>query len=276
VGRYEALYREFDSPLMRRIRREAYGEDVGQHSWVRADDLRRDASRLGLSPTSRVLDLGCGPCGPITFLLSEFACSGTGVELSHAALQAGGARAAELGVRERLTRVQADLDVPLPVQPRRFDAAISLDVVLHLRDRTALFREAARALKGGGRFLLTDAGIRAGPISAEEERQRSLFGPTRFVAPGVNERLLTEAGFTLLVVEDRTASVMQNARGRLAAIEAHREELSSVWPAAEFGKQRAYLETCIELSGRGSLSRVSYLAQVEGRERSRWLSGRSR
>jgi hypothetical protein len=37
---YEATYREFDSPLMRQIRREAYGEDIGQHSWVGAAELR--------------------------------------------------------------------------------------------------------------------------------------------------------------------------------------------------------------------------------------------
>ena len=39
---YESFYREFDSPLMRQIRREAYGEDIGQHSWVGADELRGD------------------------------------------------------------------------------------------------------------------------------------------------------------------------------------------------------------------------------------------
>ena len=47
---YESFYRDFDSPLMREIRREAYGEDIGQHSWVGAAELRCDAMRLGLGP----------------------------------------------------------------------------------------------------------------------------------------------------------------------------------------------------------------------------------
>ena len=54
---YETFYRDFDSPLMSAIRREAYGEDIGQHSWVAAEELRRDILRLRLSPSSRFLDL---------------------------------------------------------------------------------------------------------------------------------------------------------------------------------------------------------------------------
>jgi hypothetical protein len=56
---YEPFYRQFDSPLMRQIRREAYGEDVGQHSWVSAADLREDVLRLELAPASR-FSIWCG------------------------------------------------------------------------------------------------------------------------------------------------------------------------------------------------------------------------
>jgi hypothetical protein len=60
------LYAEFDSPLMSRLRSEAYGEDIGQLSWVTGDDRRRDVARLKLSKEGKVLDLGRGPCGPLT------------------------------------------------------------------------------------------------------------------------------------------------------------------------------------------------------------------
>ena len=86
---YESFYREFDSPLMRQIRCEAYGEDIGQHSWVGADELRGDIDRLKLSPSSRLVDLGCGPCGPLTFVLATVGCPGTGVEVSPSALRVG-------------------------------------------------------------------------------------------------------------------------------------------------------------------------------------------
>src|SRR5258708_29947098 len=102
---YDSFYREFDSPLMRQLRVEAYGEDIGQHSWVGADELRGDIDRLELSRSSRFLDLGCGPCGPLTFILAAVGCPGTGVELSPSALRVGRARAASLGV-EALFSVQ--------------------------------------------------------------------------------------------------------------------------------------------------------------------------
>ncbi len=66
---YESLYWEFDSPLMQQIRGEAYGEDIGQHSWVDADEVRADIVRLGLSPSSRLIDPGSGSCRPLTFIL---------------------------------------------------------------------------------------------------------------------------------------------------------------------------------------------------------------
>jgi integrase len=31
---YDKLYEEFDSPLQQKLRREAYGEDIGHNSWV--------------------------------------------------------------------------------------------------------------------------------------------------------------------------------------------------------------------------------------------------
>jgi SAM-dependent methyltransferase len=265
MRRYDNVYREFDSPLMRRIRREAYGEDIGQHSWVRADEFRRDAARLGLSASSQIVDLGCGPCGPLAFILAETGCSGTGVELSHAALRAGRARAAALGVGSRVALARADLNEHLPLQSGAFDAVMSLDVVLHLRDRAGFFREAARALRPGGLLLLTDAGVLTGSLTAEEEWSRGLYGSIRLVPPGVDEHLLDEAGFGILAVEDRTESVLKNARGRLVAIEANRKELARLWPGEEFERQLSYLETVIEMYGRGALTRVMVLAETPGR-----------
>ena len=64
---YDNFYDDFDSPLMKRLRLEAYGRDIGQHSWVTSEDLEESISRLKLSRASRFLDLGCGPGGPLAF-----------------------------------------------------------------------------------------------------------------------------------------------------------------------------------------------------------------
>ena len=265
ADKYESFYREFDSPLMRQLRREAYGDDIGQHSWVSADELRGDAQRLGLTSSRRLLDLGCGPCGPLTFLIATTRCQGTGVELSPSALQVGRRRATELGIESLLSVQEHDLNEPLPFDSGSFDAIVSLDVVLHLHDRARLFKEVARLLANGGRFLFTDAGVVTGPISNEDVRKRSVHGYTQFVLAGWNEQLLAAAGLRLIESEDRTTSVLKNAAGRLAAMQAHRAELEQLSGASAVSGQQDYLETLIDLSKRKAVSRFMYLAEAHAR-----------
>jgi SAM-dependent methyltransferase len=258
---YDSFYREFDSPLMRQLRQEAYGEDLGQHSWVIAAELREDISRLKLCNSSRFLDLGCGPCGPLTFVLASVGCRGTGTDLSALALAVGRARAASLGLEHQMTVHELDLNAPMPFASESFDAVMALDVVLHLRDRAQLFLEIARTLAMGQRFLFTDAGVVTGSVSDQEVLRRSVHGYTQFVAPGFNERMLESTGFRLLEIENRTASVLKNAQGRLAAMFAHREELQDLKGVEDFERQQLYLETVADLSRRGAVSRIMYLAE---------------
>ncbi|HEX7252338.1 MAG TPA: class I SAM-dependent methyltransferase [Thermoanaerobaculia bacterium] len=246
---------------MRRFRGEAYGEDIGQHSWVTAEELRGDIPRLALSRSSRLLDLGCGPCGPLTFVVSTVGCEGAGADQSAPALDSGRARAASLGIEDRISLRQADLDEPLPFASGSFEAVMALDVVIHLRSRVPFFREVARILNGG-RFLLTDAGVKTGPVKEEEAIARSMHGVTQLVAPGENEANLEAAGFRLLEREDRTASVVRNASGRLSAIAAHRQEFEEILGKGQLERQLRYLETVRNLSQRGSVSRFMYLAEA--------------
>ena len=57
-------------------------------------------------------------------------------------------------------------------------------------------------------------------------------------------------------------SVVTNGGGRLTAMLAHRVELEQMSSAANVESQQHYLETVIELSRRGALSRVMYLSQT--------------
>src|SRR6266700_1520255 len=201
---YDDFYREFDSPLMQRLRQEAYGKDIGQHSWVRVEEMEEDIPRLKLSRTSHFLDIGCGPGGPLTFVAGRIGCHCSGLDVSAEAIAAGRARAASLEITKLVTLHQSDLNQPLPFPSSFFDAVVSLDVILHLRDRLAVFREVARVLVPGGRFLFTDAGVITGAVSAEEIRLRAVHGPTQFVPVGFNEQMLKLAGFQLLEHQDRT------------------------------------------------------------------------
>lgn len=262
---YDDLYRGFDSPLTQRLRRDAYGEDIGQHSWVTADELKSDVARLKARPASRLLDLGCGAGGPLAFVAGLAGCRGSGIDRSAQAIASGQDRATKLGLGGRFTFRQADLDEPLTFPSASFEAAMSLDVVLHLRNREATFQEITRVLLPGGRFLLTDAGVVTGIIPEDERRLRSAHRSARIVTPGFNERALARAGFGLLEVNDRTTTVVQNAGGRLAARWAHADDLRLVEGNAEFDGQQQYLAAVVDLAQRGALSRMCYLAESQAR-----------
>jgi cyclopropane fatty-acyl-phospholipid synthase-like methyltransferase len=182
------LYAAFDSPLMKQLRQEAYGEDIGQHSWVTADEFRSDLDRLSLTTSSRLLDVGCGPCGPLVFAVKSTGCMGTGLDVSAPAIGSGRARASAAGVQDRVALLEADLNLLIPFDGSSFDAAISLDVVIHLPNRKALFHEMARLLVPTGRLLLIDEGVITGSISNEEIERRSVNGYMQFVPPGVKWR----------------------------------------------------------------------------------------
>jgi SAM-dependent methyltransferase len=258
---YDDFYGEFDSPLMRQLRLEGYGRDIGQHSWVGAEELEEDIPRLKLTRLSRLLDLGCGPSGPLAFIAGLVGCHGSGMDLSVKAIAAGRARVATLGLEGLVTLHEADLNEPIPFASGSFDAVMSLDAILHLHDRLSVFREVARVLIPVGRFLFTDAGVITGAISDEEIRLRAIHGNTQFVPSGFNERMLELAGFRVIDRNDRTASLVKNAAGRLTARLDHRAELEQLEGSSYFESQRRYLETVLGLAQRGALARMMYVAE---------------
>jgi SAM-dependent methyltransferase len=247
-------------PFAQRFRAEAYGEDIGQHSWVTAEEFRADIARLRVLPTTRLLDLGCGACGPLTYAMRATGCAATGLDASAPALTAGRKRAQQLGVAARLMLNTADLNLPLALPARSFDAAMSLDVILHLDDRAALFREIARVLTPGGRFLFTDAGVLTGSVSDAEALHRSLHAKVQFHPPGFNESALEAAGLRLMATEDRTPSLMKLAESRRRARLAHQPEFETI-EGEEFARHQRYLETVFEISRRGAVARRMYLAE---------------
>lgn len=259
---YDTVYKAFDSPLAQRMRAEAYGEDIGQHSWVTADDLRADVAMLNLSPATQILDLGCGPCGPLTLIVSDTGCCGIGLDVSAAAIAAGAARAAARNVDARITLQQADLNEPISLPDHSCDAVVSFDAILHLRDREAVLREVRRVLVVGGQLLFTDAGVIDGPISNESIRDRAPHGYTQLAPLGFNEKLLERVGFEISAVRDRTHTLSAVASNRLASRLTHRAALEKEEGEVYFTTQVRYLESVVELAQQGVLRRMMYLARV--------------
>jgi len=186
------------------------------------------------------------------------------VDQSAAAINCAATRNASLGLTDCVTLQVADLDEPLPLCRHSFEAVMSLDVILHLRNRSQAFAEVARVLVPGGRFLFTDAAVITGPVSDDEIRLRSMHGHTQFVPPGFNERTLEQAGLRVLARVDRSASLQAVAARRHAARLAHRAELERVERPDTFDRRQRYLDCVCSLARRGAMARMMYVSEFWG------------
>ena len=80
VDLYGTAYGNFAAEVLGQVRRDTYGDDFGQSSWVTGPEYRRFFQLLGLAAADHVLDVGCGSGGPALFLAREAGCRVTGVK----------------------------------------------------------------------------------------------------------------------------------------------------------------------------------------------------
>jgi SAM-dependent methyltransferase len=261
VDLYNNAYGDFASEVEAAVRREAYGEDIGQSSWMTAAEWLRFADQLLVSAESHVLEVGSGSGGPAVYLATLRGCSVTGVDINPHGVRNAQRLAAARGIANRVTFHALDGSQRLPFDDGVFDAVISNDALCHVPNREAVLREWARLLRPGGRILFTDAMVITGLVSNQELAIRSSIGNYFFLCPGENERLTVAAGFTLVSTEDLTAAAAATAGRWRSAREAHREALIEREGAANFDGLQQFLRCVERLSLDRRLSRYAYLAE---------------
>jgi methionine biosynthesis protein MetW len=93
-------------------------------------------------PGSRVLDLGCGTGEMLDYLIRERECSGYGVEINDANVQACVARGVNV--------IQLNLEEGLALfGDSSFDVVLQIDTLQHLRNAETMLRETARVGRAG-------------------------------------------------------------------------------------------------------------------------------
>ena len=238
---YESTYGHFSADVREEIRREVYGRDIGQNSWLTADELERFAALAGLSRETRLLEIGCGSGGPALFLARSIGLSLTGVDISEPGIAAANAQAKAAGLGERTRFLRLDGSGRLPFDDGGFDAVLCIDAINHLPDRAAVLAEWRRVLRPGGALIYTDPVVVTGAVSNQEIAERSAIGTFVFMPPGENERLLGEAGFELVRTEDATENEAAISARRMAVRANRRERLLAIEDAETFEATQRFL-----------------------------------
>lgn len=263
---YDSSYAHYGENVQEIVRRETYGEDIGQNSWLTAAEWRHFAERAGVKANSEVLEVGSGSGGPAVWLAQELGCLVTGVDLNDHGVRNATELARERGLEVRTRFQVVDASGALPFEDERFDAILSNDAMCHIANRAGVLRDWYRLLRPGGRMLFTDALVITGVVSHEEIAIRSSIGFYLYVSPGANERLIREAGLELLDVEDVTANAAEIAGRRRDARARHRDAMVALEGEENFDGLQRFLDCVHTVSAEQRLSRFAYLGERRARD----------
>jgi len=155
---------------------------------------------LRVASGKRVLDLGCGTGQPAVRLARAAGVDVVGVTISGAQVELATQRAAAEGLADRVRFKHANA-MALPFPDDSFDAAWSIESLLHMPDRLTALRELARVLRPGGRVVLADPVLRY-PDMTDDQRAGllDLYEIFQIVdIPPIDDypRLIRDAGFQL-------------------------------------------------------------------------------
>ena len=262
TGVFDATYSRFADELYAEIRREAFGEDIGQTSWLTADEQRSFCDWLELDASSEVLEVASGSGGPALFTVSRTGCRLVGVDIHEAAVATANAAATERDLADRTRFMVVDARARLPFGDESFDAVVCIDSVNHLFDRAAVLADWFRVLRAGGRLLFTNAVTLTGLVRREELVARSTsMGDFVFTPAGLDERLVRDAGFDDVRVEDVSENAARVAVDWRDARERRRDALDRIEGAEASASMNRMLDATSRLAAERRVSRFAYLAR---------------
>jgi cyclopropane fatty-acyl-phospholipid synthase-like methyltransferase len=261
AGHYHANYANFQTKLYAQIRQEAFGEDIGQNSWLTSEEQTRFLGWLNLSPAKTLLDVACGAGGPALRIAAITGCSVVGVDVHEQAVATACSLAAQRGLAERAKFLSTDATGPLPFSDASFDAITCIDAINHFSNRPRVIAEWVRMLKPEGRLLFTDPITLTGPLTNAEVAVRSSAGVYLFVPYGYDERVIAQCGMRLLVCEDVTSNMANVAEARHAARASRSAVLREIEGDQAYDGQQEFLAVASRVAREGRLSRFVYVAK---------------
>jgi sarcosine/dimethylglycine N-methyltransferase len=197
------------------IYRDIWGENIHLGIFASPDDSfqaamdrsnRRMSERVGFSPETRVLDVGCGYGALARYLAATYGCRVLATNISDRELEWGRELTATAGLDHLVSFDWADFH-ELPFDDASFDIYWSQEAFLHAADKHRVLAETFRVLKPGGRLVFSDILVRRD--TPEEVRARiceRVKSPDMWDAPDYRAAL-ARAGFSIAVEEDWSPNV---------------------------------------------------------------------
>ena len=263
VDLFDYYYDNFTAEVLDVIRKETFGHDIGQNSWLTVDEYDRFIRGLHLAPDDHALEVACGAGGPAIYLANQVGCYVTGIDANENGIVTATERATELNQVNRITFRVVDANASLPFADNSFDAILCIDSMNHLTNRLSVLQEWRRVLCPGGRAVFTDPVVITGPVTNDELAMRSLVGLFLFVPPGINEQLIEKAGLDLVKQEDVSENAALISGRWQEARERHKEALLRIEGEARFKGLQQFFAAVHCLTSERRLSRIVYLVEKQ-------------
>jgi cyclopropane fatty-acyl-phospholipid synthase-like methyltransferase len=260
VDLYDTSYGNAEFDVYSQVRRETYGRDLGQTSWASLEEFAEIPRLLELNASSNVLEIGCGAGGCALHLAETIDCRVTGIDVNAHGIRAADHLAHDQQLADRAHFMVQSAAERLPFSDETFDAAYSNDAFCHIHNRPGLLRECRRVLTPDGRLLFSDALVINGPVTNAELATRSSIGYYIFVPRGENERLIGEAGLTMVKAKDSTPQAALISQRWHDARAARRDALVKIEGQTNFEGLQQFLSCVHTLTSENRLARFVYIA----------------
>ncbi|MBI4058252.1 methyltransferase domain-containing protein [Candidatus Gottesmanbacteria bacterium] len=172
------------------------------------------AEKLALPPNSLILDAGCGEGNVAIYLSKNYSYRIKGIDILNFNIQKANQKKEKFNLHKQLEFFVGDYTL-LQFPSEMFDAVYTMETLVHATNYTQALKAFYRVLKPDGRLVLFEYSISSKTHATQDLRQlmkmiieASGMHALPHFEHGVYSRILKQAGFTHVSVEDITSKVL--------------------------------------------------------------------